>query len=265
MFYVGTSCLPEERKGYVILSASSADGLNFVKREQPIISNSEEWSKTYSPRVVKIGDKYHMYFAVSANGNYVIKRAVSDDLTSFQVVEGTVIGVGEGHINAVHTPKVLQTDQGFNCYYTGSDDGQKIFSQKYPIHDFGNRFRLFLAVSEDGLEFKRLRRIDSIERDGFLNYYGHNVVNFNGETHLFFTAFDGSINRIYASRSADGQHFSEPSLLLQPDEAAGEVGTYSCTLAPIGFGEFRMYYGVRYLDNHWTINSATFNISNLSG
>jgi predicted GH43/DUF377 family glycosyl hydrolase len=265
LFYIGTSCMPEERKSYAILLATSTDGLHFIKKERPIIGTSEEWTKVYSPHIVKIGKKYCMYFAAHINGTYVIRRAVSEDCLNFKVEDGTIIGVGKNHSKAAYTPKLLCADNVYNCYYAGSNSGRKIFSRKYPNHDFSDSFRIFLAISRNGVAFEPSARLKSIERKGLINYYGHNVVRAKGKVYLFFTAFDGRVNRIYISESDNGKDFAKQVCILEPDEGRGEIGTYSCTLLPIGDDRFRIYYGVRYLDNRWTINSATFDINSIMG
>jgi len=206
--------------------------------------------------VIKTPENYRMYFSISKGGVYTIKTAVSDDCLKFETEKRTVIDVNENHSKAAHSPKVVNFQGKYYCYYTGSNDSRKIYSKKYANYDVGKDFRIFLSTSDDGIKFDLRGRISSIEELGLMNYYGHSTAVLDGDLHLFFTGFDGNVNRIYATKSADGVDFERPEILLAPDEENDVVGLYSCAVNPLDNDILRIYYGARRLDNRWIINSA---------
>ncbi len=165
----------------------------------------------------------------------------------------------------MHTPRVIYEpqDKNFKLWFTGSDIGEKIYSQKYPKYDFGQNFKLFYASSENGINFSKIKKLSFVSDSSqtrFVNYYGHTIVKYKGYYILVFAGFNGSINCLYLSYSRDGCEFSKPKLLIKPDVDREELGIYSCSLLPVSQNKFRLYYGVRYFSNHWTINSAIISI-----
>ena len=265
MYYVGTSCLPHERKGYKILAAVSKDGLNFVKLDKPILSRQQKDHKYYSPHIVKLDNRFLLYYAEGYSGNYVINVASSNDICKFNTIEENIIPLRASYSAAVHTPRVIYEpqDKNFKLWFTGSNINKKTHSQKYPKYDFGQNFKIFYASSKDGINFSKIRKISFINdpnQTRFINYYGHTVVKYKDYYILIFAGFNGSINCLYLSYSKDGYRFSKPQLLIRPDENKDELGLYSCSLLPLTQNKFRLYYGVRYFSNHWTINSAIFSL-----
>lgn len=261
LFYIGTSCKPSERKDYRILSADSTDGLNFVKREKPIVDISAYSQKVYSPCVVKIGDNFKMYFASYENGRYLIRSADSKDCLNFKIDEKIIIDVNQHHQKAVYTPKVKIKNGLFHCYYTGSNEFLKIYSKQYPEYEFSNGFRIFYSTSHDGENFNFRDEVKFTQKPKLINYYGHNFLFLGPQTLLFYTAFDGSINRIYLAKSNDGLNFKDVQCLIEPDKNKEELGCYSCALNPLSNNLLRIYYGIRYFDNFWQIHSAILNLN----
>lgn len=256
MYYVGTNCLPHERKGYRLLVAESHDGINFVKLPKPIFNISNVDHKHYSPKVLKIkNNKYRLYYALGADRKYIIKSAVSQIPTKFKLEKGVRIDTNNIHLSAVHTPKLFFSNGKIHCYYTGSDDNGKIYSKKYPQYEFANDFNLYYSTSSDGLNFTKGIKI-SIKLTDHINFYGHNVYLDGKKVYLIFTGFDGSINRLYITYSQDKINFVKPKVILEPDEKQNELGIYSCTILPLSGNRLRIFYGVRYFDNHWRIHSG---------
>ncbi len=260
MFYVGISCDPAERKGYRILSADSKDGLIFKKRPRSILNDALTDNKQYSPCVRQVNGIYKMYFSNYEGGKYIIRSASSEDCLHFKLDKNIVIDTNQKHQQAAHTPRIILNDGLYYCYYTGSNKSEKIYSRDYPAYDFSDQFRIFRAVSKDGKSFKFEAEIKSIQHSVFLNYYGHNVIIYNKHYLLFYTAFDGSVNRIYVAKSKEGIIFTDIKRLLEPDKNKSELGFYSCGLMPLNDGKFRIYYGIRYFDNTWKIHSAIINL-----
>lgn len=260
MFYVGISCDPAERSGYRLLSADSKDGLIFNKNPRPILNDALTNNKQYSPCVRQVNGIYKMYFSNYESGKYIIRSASSNDCLYFKLDENIIVGTNEKHQQAVHTPKIIFNNGLYYCYYTGSNISEKIYSKDYPAYDFSDGFRIFRAVSKDGQSFKFENEIKSIQNQIFLNYYGHNVILYNEHYLLFYAAFDGSVNRIYISKSRDGIIFTDIKRLLEPDKDKFELGFYSCGLMRLNDGKFRIYYGIRYFDNTWKIHSAVINL-----
>lgn len=180
MFYVGISCDPAERKGYRILSADSKDGLIFNKISRTSLNDSLTNNKQYSPCVRKVNDIYKMYFSNYESGKYVVRSAISKDCLNFKLDKEIVIDTNIKHQKAVHTPKIIFHNGLYYCYYTGSNKSEKIYSKDYPAYDFSDQFRIFRAVSKDGQSFEFENEIKSIQKPIFLNYYGHNVILYNG-------------------------------------------------------------------------------------
>lgn len=260
MFYVGISCDPAERNGYRILSADSKDGLIFNKRPRPILNDALTNNKQYSPCVRQVNDIYKMYFSNYESGKYVIRLASSKDCLHFQLDKNIVINTNIKHQKAIHTPKIIFNNGLYYCYYTGSNKSEKIYSRDYPAYDFSDEFRIFRAVSKDGQSFKFEAEIKFIQNPVFLNYYGHNIIFYHKHYLLFYTAFDGSVNRIYISKSSDGIIFTDIKSLLEPNKDRSELGCYGCGLMPLNNDRLRIYYGVRYFDNTWKIHSAVANL-----
>lgn len=261
LFYIGTSCRPEERKDYRILSADSKDGLSFTKRTEPIIDISTYSQKVYSPCVIKTGDSFKMYFASYENGRYLIRSANSKDCLNFKIDEKIIIDVNQHHQKAVYTPKVKIKNGLFHCYYTGSNEAEKTYSKLYPEYDFSKGFRIFYSTSKDGENFNFQGEIKFNSKSKFINYYGHNFLFPGKYILLFYTAFDGSINRIYLAKSNDGLNFRDIQCLIEPDKNKSELGCYSCAISPLSGNLLRIYYGVRYFDNFWKIHSALINLA----
>ncbi len=260
MHYVGTNCQPHERKGYRLLTSRSTNGVTFAKQDSPLLDIQESDDKHYSPCLRNWNGKSLLFYGLGSQGKYAIAVAQSHDGgRTFAAGSLPIIDVGPVHSAAVHTPKVLIANNRLSCYYTGSKISSKIFSKKYPQHDFGAGFRLFRSVSSDGQQFSAPEPIQ-IENTEFINLYGHNVLADGDTTYLTFTGFDGSTNRLYLSTSSDGIRFSKPVLLIEPDEKKSEVGAYSSSLLKLNNGRFRVYYGRRYFDNHWDIATRTFRI-----
>ena len=202
-----------------------------------------------------------MYFAICRGKNYEITSANSQNCLNFVISNDVVIGIASEHKSSVHSPKVIGVGNSYFCYYTGSDSCEKIFSKKYPSHEFGNGFFIFLAISTDGIHFVFNKKIDIPVTGNLINCYGHNPIVFGGKVLLFFTGFDGIVNRIYVSESEDGLHFGRSYCLITPDEGSNEIGCYSCSLLKLSENSFRIYYGVRFVDNHWEIHSSLLQIN----
>jgi predicted GH43/DUF377 family glycosyl hydrolase len=256
LFYIGTSSLYGKREGYQILSAYSKDGLSFFKISNPIIPITKEHKKIYSPKVIRLNENlYRMFFSIYINNKYIIFSADSNNCLDFKINTKPIINTSLDYQASVHSPKLIYKDKNYFCYYTGSNDNQKIYSKKYPFHDFSNGFKIFLAKSKDAINFKFFGSI-KLDKASFINMYGHNIIEYDNKFLLFFSGFDLETNKIYISFSYDGLNFQKPICLITPDESNQEIGCYSCSVIKLNEEFFRIYYGVRFVDNTWRIYSC---------
>jgi hypothetical protein len=253
LFYIGANSNPGERKGYRVLTADSKDGINFKKLNKIFIPSKEENVKHYSPAIIKLGESYFFYFAVCENGSYKIRYFESQSINSFKKSYPIALDVKEDL--TMHTLKFIKDKNTIHGFFTASKSIKKIFSKKFPKHDFGEGFKIWHGVSINGKEFTNCMPIN-IKSKNFVNIYGHFLIFKDNIAHLFFTGFDGSVNRIYVSKSSDFKNFSKPRMIIEPNIKKNELGIYSCSLLELDDKTFRIYYSVRYFDNRWNIRSA---------
>ena len=244
LFYIGTGCKPEERKGYRILSATSKDGINFKKQEKVVILAEKADTKQYSPCLIRFNSRYFLYYALSESGLYKIFYSEARNTTHFK--NGKPVKLFLKSDYSTHTPRFVIDKSVFHCYFAASKSNKKIFSKKYPKYDFAEKFRIWHSVSKDGKNFKSLVPIKIQGR--FVNIYGHSVLYKNEQIYLFFT------------KSSDFVNFSKPIEIIKPDVKKNELGVYSCSLLKLNKKTYRIYYGVRYFNNHWNIKSATIEL-----
>jgi len=264
MLYVGSSSAPAERIGYKILSATSKNGLEFKKNPLPyfkkikISRNNINHFKEYSPCLLLTEEGAFFYYADNSSGLYDIKSIkLSDSVFKFVNTKKTI---KDNLLLTKHSPKLFKHKKKYFCYYTASKSSKKIYSKKYPQYDFANGFNIFLAKSDSPLEFQKSEKVNFIDFDQkYKNFYGHSVFLLNDVIYMCVTIFDGSINKISLFKSKDGINFHFIKVLIAPNEI-NELGCYSSSALVIKGSCVRLYYGVRYFDNHWSINSLYFRI-----
>jgi predicted GH43/DUF377 family glycosyl hydrolase len=110
--------------------ATSSDGINWVKRSQPVLVATQnlETSVTVSS-VLVINDKYYLYYTTgyAPNGNTSIRLATSYDGINFTKEPNPVIAPTLSWEGAcIHGPLVLFKDGKFIMYYLTYDTSKKI-------------------------------------------------------------------------------------------------------------------------------------------
>jgi len=121
MYYVGWS---DPYKAWNIGMATSSDGINWTKRQLPVIYSSSGWEYQIVPfSVIKVNNLYYLYYTGRSSNNK-IGLATSEDGVNWIKHPGKPIltaGVAwEG--SGVMGGSVLQTDQGFTLVYSGQKD-----------------------------------------------------------------------------------------------------------------------------------------------
>ncbi|MDC1150364.1 hypothetical protein OAT47_02615 [Gammaproteobacteria bacterium] len=128
----------EPERTYKIGHATSNDGINWNKDSKQIISDSIKFECQALPSVIKINDRYHMFFAFRStfdfrdnfNNAYRIGYAYSDDLYSW-TREDKNVGIEiaeEGWDSEMMTyPHVFECDGNVYMLYNGNEFGKEGF------------------------------------------------------------------------------------------------------------------------------------------
>lgn len=260
MFYIGSLSQPEERRGYKILKANSKDGINFKKEKHPFLKVKNRGKemityKEYSPYFYTDHKYKFFYYAECSSKIYKIKY-----LNLMDVSHKPKSIFSEKQYFTSHSPKIIKYNNLFYLYYTSSKEYSKISSKKYPHYDFAKGFKIFLSVSSSPNKFKEGKKIKFYGcTRKYINYYGHSVFLYKEILYMCVTLFDGSVNKIGLFRSNNGINFKFVRLIVSPNQR-NEIGFYSSSVLNLGNSCHRLYYGVRYFDNKWTINSLQFNL-----
>ena len=128
----------EPERTYKIGHATSNDGINWNKDSKQIISDSIKSECQALPSVIKINDRYHMYFAFRStfdfrnnfNNAYRIGYAYSDDLHTW-IRDDNNAGIQiseEGWDSEMMTyPHVFECDGNIFMLYNGNEFGKEGF------------------------------------------------------------------------------------------------------------------------------------------
>jgi predicted GH43/DUF377 family glycosyl hydrolase len=136
----GTDWLEYEQRMesiYVLMHATSCDGINWKRESAPCVEYKVEYECQTNPSVIKIGDKYHMWFCYRHGINfrndergYRIGYAWSDNLTNWHRDDD----LGELHPSSngwdsqmVCYPCVVHLNNKYNLFYSGNYFGRDGF------------------------------------------------------------------------------------------------------------------------------------------
>jgi predicted GH43/DUF377 family glycosyl hydrolase len=141
MWYIyGTSWkIPEEgfppERTYIIAHATSLDGVSWCREGNLVIPQHYPDECQAYPSVIKIGDKYHMYFchrnSFDFRGNptnsYKLGYAYSSDLVNWvrdDANSGIVTSESDWDSNMMCYPNIFECDAKFYLLYNGNEFGK---------------------------------------------------------------------------------------------------------------------------------------------
>lgn len=256
LYYTGSNDNPSERSGYRLLLAKSKDGINFEKTNKVVLDFGKE-AKCYSAEAILQNDgRLKLYFALNKGDGYKIFKTTTDDYEDLSGEFSVAIEKTELFSHSVHTLRTIEVNGLHHAYVAGSSNGARSQSKKYKHYKIGSDFRIFHAASDSGEVFNQFEEI-VFPPHNFINIYGHSVFLYKDTLYLIFTGFDGSAGcKLYISTSKDFKNFSEPELLLVPDEENGEIGMYSCSVLQLSKNSWRIFYGSRAAWKYLGIASA---------
>jgi hypothetical protein len=156
MWYIfGTDWLRKEEgaapdRVYKIAHATSLDGINWIKEGRLIIKDHLENECQALPTVLKIGDRYHMYFCYrsafgfreNADAAYRLGYAYSDDLATWVRADDLAgIGVTEGDWDSgmMCYPHIFECDGNIYLLYNGNEFGRHGFGLAKLVKDSGEK------------------------------------------------------------------------------------------------------------------------------
>jgi len=138
LFYSGY-----EGANYRICLALSKDGVNFIKKGVVLplgAAGEADDIHTYQPAVIYKDGFFYLFYGGFDGANYRICLALSKDGVNF-IKKGVVLPLGAaGEADDVHAMSlaVIYKDGFFYLFYSGFD---------------GANYRIFLALSKDGVNF----------------------------------------------------------------------------------------------------------------
>lgn len=142
MFYLSGQCwLDGEEKmesQYLLVHATSVDGLNWKRNPDPIIPTVVEYESQTSAAIIKIDDRYHMFFCYrygldfrhTEGRGYAMGYAYSDDLTNWTRDDSKVgIELSESGWDSemMAYPYVMNVDGKYYMLYCGNNFGYEGF------------------------------------------------------------------------------------------------------------------------------------------
>lgn len=131
---------------YNIVYASSKDGISWERTGQKCLADKFENEVNNRPSVVKIENKYHMWFCYRSindfrggNGSYRIGYSVSDDLKNWTRCDseaGISISKEGWDSQMIAYPYVIKIDKKFLMFYNGNEFGKYGFGAAELEGDF---------------------------------------------------------------------------------------------------------------------------------
>ncbi len=104
--------------------ATSVDGINWVKKTDPVLYSGSGWETMVAAgSVLKIDGKYHLYYTGISNNLFRIGLAISDDGEHFTRFSGNPILTFDKlwENTGVFAPQVFEEDNKYKIVYMNSD------------------------------------------------------------------------------------------------------------------------------------------------
>lgn len=204
----------------------------FKKLDDPIIADNDFFigSKWNDPHVINDNGKLVMYASADKNisGNIKIYRLISDDGENWQMNPDTAIFQKSTAPDAwdrksTESPAVVFFNNQYHLFYTG-----------YPENPYDySSYKIGHATSNDGIHFVRddnyllaptaPREAPNLDFNQYIVSDPAPVV-FNNNIYLYFTAsganqeFSNTVHVIGLTTSTDGENWSKPEMILEPDQ-----------------------------------------------
>ena len=186
------------------------------------------------PHVIKDGSQYRMYASATDAFDFPVRiyRLTSPDGENWTLDPSQAVltdsNTGEWDAGGLETPAVVYFESQYHLFYTGYQ--YEIDDPDFSVYDF----RIGHAVSDNGINFTR-GDINPIVFPSQTDSYPDNdwyafivaepaPVIFNDELYLYFTAvgadadLGAALQVVGLVRSSDGVNWSEPELVLKPDQ-----------------------------------------------
>ncbi len=123
---------------YLLMHATSTDGINWVRNGIPIVETKVEYESQTSASIVKLDDKYHMFFCyrhglgfrTEPGKGYRVGYAVSDDLCTWHrddSVAGIDVSESGWDSEAIAYPRIVQINDKYFMFYCGNHFGEDGF------------------------------------------------------------------------------------------------------------------------------------------
>ncbi len=244
MWYIGKDNSLEQI-GY----AESEDGIIWIKKGPVLpLGGPGEFDCIHqnTPKVLKIGTEYHLWYSGFDGSYWRIGKAFSTDGFNWQK-EGVVLEKGNpGDFDAifVSAPMVLCLNSNYFLWFEGFD---------------GNSWRIGFATSADGLNWQKQGLALDLGTNNEFDWAGHahpEVLFCDGLFHLWYSGFDGISWRIGYATSSIGKAWQKYGVALNVSAPglfdSGDVA--DCSVIFDG-NQYRMWYsGDVYRD--WQIGYA---------
>jgi len=168
--------------------AESGDGINWVRRAQPVVFHDEGWAtQMYPSSIVTVNDLYYLYYSGKNSGSsFQVGLAVSSDGVIFedQGQEPLMINTEPWEGVGVMYPSVIIENNQFKMVYSTSDS--------YPT-------QLGMAKSNDGINWEKdlenpFFTIDDVS--GNWNRIAYpNMIKTDKEYRIYYTAIYSDVDR----------------------------------------------------------------------
>ncbi|MFH1827488.1 MAG: alpha/beta fold hydrolase [bacterium] len=123
------------------IAYAESDNLFNFKTKEIIDLNYDQEYDFHDPQVLKINDKYVLFFAVSKNGtDYKILRAESIDGINFGIITEIINSDKTWEQKAVSAPTVIFENSKYYLFYTGW---------------YGSKWQIGLAISDDSVSWTK--------------------------------------------------------------------------------------------------------------
>lgn len=123
---------------YLIVHATSEDGINWNRDPRPVIESKVEYESQTSAAIIKMDDKFHMFFCYrygldfreSIGRGYALGYAYSEDLMNW-IRDDSQVGISLSEdgwdSKMIAYPHIAQIDGKYYMFYCGNDFGKDGF------------------------------------------------------------------------------------------------------------------------------------------